>query len=308
MNTRWLFLYLIALTNSFGQTGKPQAIPEARIARLSLGPQTVTLLHLRPGYVSCVRLPEDVSTVVLGNPSTFKAEHSDAEPRLVSLKPTSSGRSETNALITTKTGRAIALQLVSSGNGDNAGPVDFILEYDRPRSFLIEPSHPGVVVSQTESLKPDPTPSTATAQAPIARNLELLKQQSGRKPQWRGKPLRVSVGPITESDQQMVVAFSVLNASSKTIEVLRPQIQLSGISKKKHGKPVKAEPLAIRDYAITSRRLRPGERADAVLMFERPSFKESSEQMLLQIAQAEAVDRPVLTPIPFVAPVERGRK
>jgi hypothetical protein len=308
MNTRWLFLYLIALASSFGQTDKPQAIPEGRIARLSLDPQTVTLLHLRPGYVSCVRLPEDVSTVVLGNPGTFKAEHSDAEPRLVSLKPTSSGRSETNALITTKTGREIALHLVSSGNGDNAGPVDFILEYDRPRGFLIEPSHPSVVVSRTESLKPDPPPSAASAQAPIARNLELLKQQSGCKPQWQGKPLRVSVGPITESDQQMVVAFSLLNASSKTIEVLPPQIQLSGISKKKHGKPVKAEPLAIRDYAITNRRLHPGERADAVVMFERPSFKESSEQMLLQVAQAEAVDRPVLVPIPFVAPVGGGRK
>jgi hypothetical protein len=106
----------------------------------------------------------------------------------------------------------------------------------------------------------------------------------------------------------MVVAFSVLNASNRTIEVLPPQIQLTGISKKRHGTPVKAEPLAIKDYAITIRRLPPGARADAVVMFERPSFKESSEQMFLQIAQAEEVDRPVLAPIAFVAPLGGGGK
>ena len=38
-------------------------------------------------------------------------------------------------------------------------------------------------------------------------------------------------------------------------------------------------------------------------MFERPSFKESSERLLLASAQAEEVDRPVLAPIAFVAPV-----
>lgn len=116
MNIRWFFLYLITLTYSFAQAGKLQAIPEARIVRLTLGPQNVTLLHLRPGYVSCVRLPEDISTVVLGNPSTFKAEHSDAEPRLVSLKPTTPTPSETNALITTKAGREVALRGIASTN------------------------------------------------------------------------------------------------------------------------------------------------------------------------------------------------
>ena len=307
MNKCWLFLHLITLTCSFTQAGKAQTIPESRIVRLPLDPQSVTVLHLRPGYVSCVRLPEDISTVVLGNPSTFKAEHSDAEPRLVSLKPTTTAPSETNALITTKTGREVALHLVSSGSAENAGPVDFILEYDRPRSFLIEASGSSVIVSRTESVAPQPASGTALGPASIPANLTLVKQQSLRKLHWLGKQLRVAVGSITESDQQMVLAFSILNASNRTIEVLPPQIQLTGMSKKRHGKPVKAEPLAIKDYAITTRRLRPGARADAAVTFERPSFKESSEQMFLQIAQAEEVDRPVWVPIAFVAPVGGAR-
>jgi hypothetical protein len=52
--------------------------------------------------------------VVLGNSGVFKAEHSDVEPRLVFLKPTASAQGETNALITTKTGREISLHLVST--------------------------------------------------------------------------------------------------------------------------------------------------------------------------------------------------
>src|SRR5258708_29278562 len=176
MNLRWFVLYLIELTVSLDQAGKHQAIPEERIVRLTLDPQNVTLLHLRPGYVSCVRLPEDISTVVLGNPSAFKAEHSDAEPRLVSVKPTTPTPSEPNALITTKTGREVALHLVSSGSANNAGPVDFILEYDRPRSFLIEAAGSSVIVSRTESVASQQASGTVLESAPIPSNLTLLKQ------------------------------------------------------------------------------------------------------------------------------------
>ena len=106
----------------------------------------------------------------------------------------------------------------------------------------------------------------------------------------------------------MAVSFAVLNASARTIEVLPPQIQLAGISRDKHRKAIKAEPVAIKDYWMTTRRLAPGARADGVVVFERPSFKESTERLLLAVAQAEEVDRPVLAPIAFVAPVMGGAK
>jgi hypothetical protein len=56
---------------------------------LTLDAQTVTVLHLHPGFVSSVLLPEEVSSVVLGDPAAFKGEHSEAEPRLVFFKPAS---------------------------------------------------------------------------------------------------------------------------------------------------------------------------------------------------------------------------
>jgi len=104
----------------------------------------------------------------------------------------------------------------------------------------------------------------------------------------------------------MTVAFSILNNSDGTLELLPPQLRLSGPLKQKNGSKLKAEPVAIDRYSMTAQRLGPGTRADGVVVFERPSFKESSEQLLLQIAQAEQVDHPVLVPVSFTAPIARS--
>jgi hypothetical protein len=164
------------------------------------------------------------------------------------------------------------------------------------------------VIANTRSLTPDPVPATPPSGASTASNQDLLKQQAEPHPHWQGKQLRVAIGRVTANNQQMTVAFSVLNASPRTIELLPPQIQLAGESKDKHGKRVKADQVAVNDYVTTARLLPPRARADAVVVFERPSFKEFREQMLLQVAQAEEVDRPVLVPIPFVAPLDGGSR
>jgi hypothetical protein len=145
-------------------------------------------------------------------------------------------------------------------------------------------------------------PSTVGSNAPATSIQEPVRPQHDPNPHWQGKLLQVAVGRITEKDQQMTVEFSVLNASSKTIELLPPQIQLAGKSNEKHKKTVKADPVPIKGYTMTIRRLPPGARADGLVVFDRPSFKESREQMLLQVAQAEGVDQPVLVPVAFVAP------
>jgi hypothetical protein len=53
------------------------------------------------------------------------------------------------------------------------------------------------------------------------------------------------------------------------------------------------------DFRLSRRRLGPGDRADGVVVFERPSFKQSNETLLLQMAESGAVDRPALAPIGF---------
>ena len=57
--------------------------------------------------------------------------------------------------------------------------------------------------------------------------------------------------------------------------------------------------LPVEDFRLSKRRLAPGERADGVVMFERPPYKQSTETLFLQVADAGAVDKPALAPIGF---------
>jgi hypothetical protein len=284
-------------------------LPQARIVNLIADQEQVLVLHVRPGYVSSVRVLEEVSSVVLGDPGSFKAEHSEAEPQLVFFKATTAKPAQTNALITTKGGREISLSLVTQGKADHSEVVDYVLNCERPRSFLITSAHSSFVVGDTQSVASgDPPANPAVANAAAKQEQQLLKAGRLENPHWLGKLLRVAVGPTTEREQQLTVPFAVLNASSRTIEILPPQIELAGTSKDKHRKEIKAEPVAVKDYSLTARTLAPGARADGVVVFERPSFKESSERLLLAVAQAEEVDRPVLAPIAFVAAIGGGAK
>ena len=128
-------------------------LPQARIVNLSIDPAQVVVLHVRPGYVSSVRVLEEVSSVVLGDPGAFKAEHSEAEPQLVFFKATSAKPAQTNALITTRGGHEISLSLVSQGKSDHSEVVDYVLNCERPHSFLITSAHPSFVVGETKKLR-----------------------------------------------------------------------------------------------------------------------------------------------------------
>ncbi|HET9306705.1 MAG TPA: hypothetical protein VFO46_11815 [Candidatus Sulfotelmatobacter sp.] len=284
-------------------------LPQARIVSLIADPEQVLVLHVRPGYVSSVRVLEEVSSVVLGDPGSFKAEHSEAEPQLVFFKATTGKPAQTNALITTKGGREISLSLVSRARADPSDVVDYVLNCERPRSFLITSAHSAFVVGDTRNIAQEGSSSISTSEKTASgQEPQLVRPARLENPRWQGKLLRVAVGQPTERGRETAVPFAVLNASAQTIELLPPQIQLAGTSKDKHRKEIKAEPVAVKDYSLTTRTLVAGARADGVVVFERPSFKESSERLLLAVAQAEELDRPVLAPIAFVAVMGGGAK
>jgi len=60
-------------------------------------------------------MPEEVSSVILGSPGTFKAEHNEGEPNYVYVKPITKERAESNLLIATKSGLHVTLELISDG-------------------------------------------------------------------------------------------------------------------------------------------------------------------------------------------------
>ncbi len=292
---------------SLAQTDKKVS---ANVTTVPIEQGAVTVLHLGAGYTTSVRLPEEISSIVIGNPATFKAEHSQAEPRLVFLKPITTQPSESNALITTKSGQEISLHLVSAGKIGANTHVDFLVEYRRPQSLLISSDGRSFLIAEVRPVSiaapSDPVPVHYEKEDLVAKELE--KQKDLSSPTWEGKELLVALGDPIERDHQTILAFSVLNSSKRTIELLPPQIELSGTAGGDGSKRIKAEPVAISEYHITTRRLAPGERADGVVVFERPHFKESAEQLQLQLAQADQVDHPILLPIPFTASSQGGER
>src|SRR5579883_580970 len=106
--------------------------------------------------------------------------------------------------------------------------------------------------------------------------------------------IKAGVSEVIDQGSTVVVLFSAVNAEDHAVELMPPQIHLGGM--KKTGKLIRrsrlliAEELPVTDFRMTSRRLGPGERADGVVVFQRPSFKQSNETLFLQMAESGAVD------------------
>jgi hypothetical protein len=111
-----------------------------------------------------------------------------------------------------------------------------------------------------------------------------------------GPRIRAGVSEVLDEGKDVVVLFSALNPANHAIEILPPQVQLGGKLKKKW---TTAEQLRVVDFRLSTRRLGAGQRADGVVVFERPSFKQSNETLFLQVADSGAVDLPALAPIGF---------
>ncbi len=290
----------------------------------------VTVLEVATHFVTTIRMPETVNSVVVGDPSLFQVEHSEREPELVFVKALMTRPAETNLLISTTRGRIASLLLISRGdqNSQSQARVDFLLRYRSTGGFLIEQqTYPTVLLGETTSvsaaLKPVSITTSGKNQGQLGSSQErakergldqlLERQERAALPHLygehvdaeggSGERVRTGVSEIIDGGQQVIVLFSVVNPTKRSILLMPPQIQLGG--KTKTGKVVKhsqwstAEQLAVLDYRLSPRRLGPGERADGVVVFERPPYKQSAETLMLQMAEAGAVDKPALAPIGF---------
>jgi hypothetical protein len=119
----------------------------------------------------------------------------------------------------------------------------------------------------------------------------------------KGDRLRVGISEVLDGGDQVIVLFSAVNTSKHAILLMPPQVQLGGKSRTgklvKHDRWSTAEQLPVSDFRLSRRRIGTGERADGVVAFERPPYKQSREQLFLQMAESGAVDRPALAPIGF---------
>jgi len=115
---------------------------QPQIVGRSIRDGQVTTVFLAPRYVTAIRMPEPINSVVVGDPSSFSAEHSDREPNLVFVKPITPKVAQTNLLISSTRGLQTSLFLVSRGELKEEGQptVDFLMRYKPAGQFLIQPA------------------------------------------------------------------------------------------------------------------------------------------------------------------------
>jgi len=280
---------------------------QSRILRRSIVPGKIVALNVGLNFATAIRLPETVSSVVVGDPARFKVEHSEKEPRMVFVKPINSdGAAQSNLLISTVAGRSVSVLVRSEDNqpertvgNDSIRPVHLVLDLLPEKGFLIEEASPSssLLVAETVPLENansevvrDPRPARTQ---PLIESL-LESQRKSSLPSLRGNLLGAGISQVYANGQEMFVLFSVVNHGKQTIELLPPQVQLAGTRGKGRGS---VEQISVGEYRLTRRRLGAGERADGVVNFDRPSFKQSYESYFLQLAESAAIDRPTLTPI-----------
>lgn len=308
------------------EEAQPPARVQPQVLARAVSDGRVTVVYVAPRYATAIRMHEAISAVVVGDPASFSAEHSEQEPKLVFVKPITTKPAQTNLLISTARGHQASLLLISHGepNGQEKPQVDFVLRYKPAGRFLIEPAeYPTALVAETASLPegqdvpvlpvktaaagPATEPNTSPVDSKSTTLDELVeRQRKAPLPKLHsGKPgiedpgkelVKAGVSEVIDQGREVIVLFSVVNPQRHPVELTPPQIQLGGKLKSKW---VTAEQFPIADYRLSRRRIGPNERADGVVVFNRPPYKQSNEMLFLQVAESGAVDRPALAPIGF---------
>ena len=321
-----LLLGCLSMAAIIATAGAQQSniIPQAR-SRFTTD-NKITEIELEAHFVTTIRVPEPVNSVVVGDPALFQVEHSEHEPELVFVKALTDEQAESNLLISTTKGRQISFLLVSRGEVQKSTKVDFLLRYQPAGGFVVEPDAvPFALVAQTANISkmsaagPSPSPASSTT-APISAHADtdsldelLERQEHAPLPVLcRERPdgdeanvdrLKAGISEVIDGGQQVIVLFSVVNTSKHAILLMPPQVQLG--AQERSGKVLKhehrstAEQLPVIDFRLSQRRIGPGERSDGVVLFERPPYKRSMETLFLQMAESGAVDKPALAPIGF---------
>src|ERR1051326_275921 len=98
MNVLKSILVCILLPVAFEARAQvPTMIPQVRVN--DAGDVKITVVDVAPHFVTAIKLPEAVNSVVIGDPALFQVEHSEHEPLLVFVKALTEKKAETNVLI-----------------------------------------------------------------------------------------------------------------------------------------------------------------------------------------------------------------
>ena len=323
-------LALSQMPGPFERTGTLLPVVEPRIVHEQAESRGARRVSLLPHFATTIRMRDTVQSIVVGDTKLFRADHDEGDPSLVIVHALTTEPAQTNLEITTISGQQAVLWLIS--DEQPKGPVDFAIHYDREPvtagSFWHpESPSPSVLIAQTVSVD-----RTASAEAPSNHSLQVVRfpalhtdadpnaqledllkrQQQAPLPKLYGQHpgamqddhhLKAGISEVIDGGGTVIVLFSVVNTAPHAIALLAPQLQLGGQVKKKW---TTSDQLPVLTYRLDRERLEPNGRANGVLLFERPSFKQAKQSLFLQQADSGAVDQPALAPIGFGVSTEKG--
>ncbi|MGH9352189.1 MAG: hypothetical protein ACRD2G_08530, partial [Terriglobia bacterium] len=107
-------------------SGLAQTPVHAVIVSKAEGEGQVTVVEVRPHFVTAIRMTEPVNSVAIGDPKLFQVEHSPHEPTVVFVKALTTEPAESNLLISAGKGNETSLLVVSHGEGTKT--VDFVVK------------------------------------------------------------------------------------------------------------------------------------------------------------------------------------
>src|ERR1700744_1235844 len=203
MKLRWIipFAHLIPLRSTVAED------QHGRVATVSIQPGSITPLHLRPDFESVIHLPDEVTSVVVGSPSSFHVEHSESEPNFVYVKPTIRTATQSDLLIAMKSGQHVVLELISDGEG--APPtqsVDFLLQYSPRKSFVVFADVTATEGGAVSTSGHGKQAANVVSLSPVDQ--ELAFQSSVNAPawtKWEGQQIQTSLGDIRQLGTQTLI-------------------------------------------------------------------------------------------------------
>jgi hypothetical protein len=170
---KWMF-WIVPTLELVGRAHGQQTVQiqvQPQVVGHSIRDGQVTTVFLAPRYVTAIRMPEPINSVVVGDPASFSAEHSDREPSLVFVKPITTKAAQTNLLISTTRGQQASVLLVSRGETKEEGQpaVDFLMRYKPAGQFMIQPADsPSTMIPQTITVGSTATVSSGSGlSAPV---------------------------------------------------------------------------------------------------------------------------------------------
>ena len=247
-----------------------------------------------PHFAVFVEFPkaDSIRRIALGDSNYFLAEADKTDPHYAIIKQirasTAKGKTpvETNMLVYMTSGRVVNITLKAGKLAETAYSVDYLVPHPKPPQPANDPPPP------VPPQKVDPeTVRDELADKMVAEVKEAPKEDAG----IAAGGLMLQMYRTERLGELALVSFDVENTTKTVMDLEDPQINLVTVAVKTKGRkkaaPAKIEPIELVQSEISSKQLKPGERAICLVEFK-PPVHDSDQHVVLSVSNRAMADQP----------------